>query len=137
MAWSSVVAPVYQPEVAAQAIVRAAEHPRRRRYRVGPSTVGTVLGQRSAPRLLGLRLGRTGRNAQVRDAPAPERDNLFAPLDEVRDLGAHGEFDDESREVSLRDELNRRRRTPVLLGPGAVIGAVGYANRGTVRRQGR
>lgn len=131
------VPPVYQPEVAARAIVWAAEHPRRRRYWVGPSTVGTVLGQRLAPRLLDLQLGRMGRKAQVRDAPAPERDNLFAPLAEVRDLGAHGEFDDESRKVSLLDELNRRRRTLILLGAGAVIGVVGYANRRMARRQGR
>ena len=128
------VPPVYQPEVAARAIVWAAEHPRRRRYWVGPSTVGTVLGQLLAPRLLDLRLGRTGREAQVRDAPAPERDNLFAPLDDVRDFGAHGEFDDESREVSLLDELNRRRRALALFGGAAVvIGVVGYASRRAVR----
>ncbi len=122
------VPPVYQPEVAARAIVWAAEHPRRRRYWVGASTVGTVLGQRLAPRVLDLRLGHTARRAQVRDLPAPERDNLFEPVDDARDFGAHGEFDDESSTVSVLDELNRRRRLVTLLGAATLAaGAAGYA----------
>lgn len=121
------VPPVYQPEVAARAIVWAAEHPRRRRYQVGASTIGTVLGQRLAPRVLDLRLGHTARQAQVRDLPAPERDNLFEPVDDVRDFGAHGEFDDESSAVSVLDELNRRRRLVTLLGAATLaVGAAGY-----------
>ncbi|MFE6305807.1 SDR family oxidoreductase [Nocardiopsis sp. NPDC057823] len=115
------VPPVYQPEVAARAIVWAAEHPRRRRYLVAPSTVATVLGQRFAPRLLDLYLARTGYEGQVRDAAPPERDNLFAPLDAEHDHGAHGEFDDEAREVSLLQEASQRR------GALAVAGLAGFA----------
>lgn len=122
------VAPVYQPEVAAHAIVWAAEHPGRRRYWVGVSTVATALGQRFAPRLLDWQLGRTGRRSQVRDVRARREDNLFHPLDEERDYGAHGEFDAESRESSLLQELNQRRRTLALLGAaGFAAGAACYA----------
>ncbi|GAA1107634.1 SDR family oxidoreductase [Nocardiopsis metallicus] len=122
------VPPVYQPEVAARAIVWAAEHPGRRRYWVGASTAGTVLAQRLAPRVLDLQLGRTGRRSQVRDEPAPARDNLFAPVDDVRDYGSHGEFDEEARQVSVLDEVNRRRGTVLLVGAATgAAGAVGYA----------
>ncbi|ADH69953.1 MULTISPECIES: SDR family oxidoreductase [Nocardiopsis] len=130
------VAPVYQPEVAARAIVWGAEHPRRRRYWVGVSTVATVLGQRFAPRVLDWQLGLTGRKSQVRDAHPPARDNLFRPLDGEHDFGAHGEFDDESRESSLLQELSQRRSTVALLGAaGFAVGAAGYAvARGAHRR---
>ncbi|WP_285729213.1 SDR family oxidoreductase [Nocardiopsis sp. ATB16-24] len=122
------VAPVYQPEVAARAIVWAAEHPRRRRYWVGISTVGTVLGQRFAPRLVDWQQGRSGPESQMRDAHPITRDNLFHPLDDVRDFGAHGEFDDESRESSLLQEMSQRRRTVAALGAaGFVAGAAGVA----------
>lgn len=128
------VPPVYQPEVAARAIVWAAEHPRRRRYWVGASTVGTVLAQRLAPRLLDLQLGRTARKSQVRDEPAPRRDNLFEPVDDVRDFGAHGEFDDESRGVSFLDEANRRRGRALLIGAAAgAVGIAGYVLRRRMR----
>lgn len=128
------VPPVYQPEVAARAIVWAAEHPRRRRYRVGASTVGTVLAQRLAPRVLDLWLGRAARRSQVRDEPAPRRDNLFEPVDDDRDFGARGEFDDESREVSVLDEVNRRRGRALLFGAAVcAAGTAGYALRRRTR----
>ncbi|MFW6641597.1 SDR family oxidoreductase [Nocardiopsis algeriensis] len=122
------VAPVYQPEVAARAIVWAAEHPRRRRSWVAPSTAGTVLAQRLAPRILDHYLARTAFKGQLRDAPPPERDNLFEPLDTDRDFGAHGEFDGESRDRSLSTELSRHRRTLALAGlAGLAMGAWGFA----------
>ncbi|MDE3725074.1 SDR family oxidoreductase [Nocardiopsis sp. N85] len=122
------VPPVYQPEVAARAIVWAAEHPTRRRYQVAPSTVVTVLGQRLAPRLLDLYLGHTGYDDQVRDEKPPTEDNLFSPVDETRDFGAHGEFDEEAKEHSLFDEVNRRRGALTVAGlAGAAAGAGCYA----------
>ena len=51
--------PIYQPEVAARAIVRAAEHPRRE-YWVGAPTVAAIIGSRLIPGLLDHYLGRTG-----------------------------------------------------------------------------
>src|ERR687886_1997527 len=67
------VAPVYQPEVAARAIVWASEHPRRRELWVGGSTVMTILGTRLAPGIIGdLYLARTGFDGQQTDEPASE-----------------------------------------------------------------
>ncbi|MFL1378307.1 hypothetical protein [Nocardiopsis protaetiae] len=132
--------PVYQPEVAARAIVWAAGHPRRRRYRVGHSTVATVLGQRLAPRLLDLYLARTSYDGQVRDAAPPERDDLFAPLDAERDHGAHGGFDDEAREVGLLQEVGRRRgalAAACLAGLAAGPGVHGLIRRGSAHAGGR
>nr|WP_190394343.1 SDR family oxidoreductase [Nocardiopsis quinghaiensis] len=130
------VPPVYQPEVVAEAIVWGAEHPRRRRYWVGISTVATVLGQRLAPRLVSWQQGRSGFQSQVRELPPPERDNLFHPLDDERDYGAHGEFDGEARESSPLQEMNQRRRTAALVGAaGFAAGAAGFAVTRSVRRR--
>src|SRR5215218_7361919 len=87
------VPPIYQPEIAADAIVWASEHPRREFF-VGGSTVITVVGNRIAPRVADRYLARTNIAAQQTDIPIdPDRPNyLDAPL--PGDPGAHGRFDD-------------------------------------------
>ena len=90
------VPPIYQPEVAARAIVHAAEHPRRRAYWVGGSTAGTLLANKIAPGLLDRYLARTGFSAQQTDAPRDSEQpvNLWRPADDHgADFGAHGDFD--------------------------------------------
>ena len=82
------VAPVYQPEIAARAIVHAAEHPRRELW-VGGSTVYTILGEKFVSGLMDVYLGRTNEKAQHADIPidpAERHDNLFSPP--PGDLGA-------------------------------------------------
>jgi short-subunit dehydrogenase len=103
------VPPIFQPEVAARAIVRAAEHPRRE-YWVGMSTVTAILGQRIAPGLLDRYLGRTGYRSQLTSEPAdPHRpDNLQEPL--PGDLGAHGRFDAAARTRSVQAWASAHRR---------------------------
>ncbi len=64
------VAPVYQPEVAAEAVLYAADHPERRMYWVGGSTVATLLGQKLAPGLLDRYLARTGYDGQRPTGPS-------------------------------------------------------------------
>ena len=93
------VPPIFQPEVAARAIYWAAHH-RRREVWVGGSTVAAILGQKVAPGLLDLYLGRTGYEAQQYDGPSdPQQpDNLFQPVS--GDFGAHGDFDDRAHEHS-------------------------------------
>lgn len=112
------VAPVYQPEVAGRAIAWAAEHPRRRTYWVAPSTIKTALGQRFAPRVLDLILGRSGIDGQLRGGEPEKEGNLFRPFDADRDYGAHGVFDDEARGSSIQQWLNERR----IVVAGAAIG---------------
>jgi NAD(P)-dependent dehydrogenase (short-subunit alcohol dehydrogenase family) len=90
------VPPIYQPEVAARAVVHAAEHPRRREYWVGGSTVATLLANAVAPGLLDRYLARRGFDSQQTDQPRdPDQPvNLWRPVDEHdEDFGAHGAFD--------------------------------------------
>ena len=95
------VPPIYQPEVAAEAIVWAAHHRRPELY-VGWPTVQAILGDRVAPRLLDHYLARTGYDSQQTNEPAdPNRpDNLWEPV--PGDHGAHGVFDHRSRAHSAQ-----------------------------------
>ncbi|HZE00351.1 MAG TPA: SDR family oxidoreductase [Pseudonocardiaceae bacterium] len=90
------VPPIYQPEVAARGVVFAADHPRRKQYWVGASTVGTLLGQKIAPALLDRYLAKTGYQSQQTGEKAdPDRPhNLWEPVDgkDGHDHGAHGVF---------------------------------------------
>jgi hypothetical protein len=92
------VPPIYQPEVAARGAVFAADHPQRKQYWVGASTVGTLIGQKIAPALLDRYLARTGYSAQQTGHKVrPDRPhNLWEPLDgpNGHDHGAHGMFDE-------------------------------------------
>ncbi len=94
------VPPIYQPEVAAQGVLFASEHPERKEYWVGGSTAATIFGQKFAAPLLDRYLARTGYESQQTDEPAPAgaRSNLYQPLDQEpgSDHGAHGGFDDRS-----------------------------------------
>jgi NAD(P)-dependent dehydrogenase (short-subunit alcohol dehydrogenase family) len=90
------VPPIYQPEVAAQGVLFAAEHPERKEYWVGGSTAATIFGQKFAAPLLDRYLARTGYDSQQTDQPASGQSNLWQPADQApgTDRGAHGEFDD-------------------------------------------
>jgi len=90
------VPPIYQPELAADAVVYAADHPRRREYWVGETTALTLLANAVAPGLLDRYLARTGFGAQQTPQPRdPEQpENLWEPADGAGgdDFGAHGGF---------------------------------------------
>jgi NADP-dependent 3-hydroxy acid dehydrogenase YdfG len=106
------VAPVFQPEVAARAIVWASEHPQRREHWVAGSTVMTILGSRLTPGILGDRyLAKTGFDSQQTDEPVDARrretDYLFAPV--PGDHGAHGDFGDEAKPTSREVWLAEHR----------------------------
>jgi NAD(P)-dependent dehydrogenase (short-subunit alcohol dehydrogenase family) len=94
------VPPIYQPELAARAVVFAADHPRRREYWVGSTTMATLAANAVAPGVLDRYLGRTGFKAQQtagrQQANAPV--NLWEPTDGVhgKDFGARGAFTEQS-----------------------------------------
>ncbi len=116
------VPPIFQPEVAARAIVFAADHPRRELL-VGRSTYMAIWGQKLVPGILDRYLGRTGYAAQQTDEGVdPGRpDNLASPLDAERDHGAHGSFDAKAAGSSPALQLTMRRG---LAAAGVIAGGV-------------
>ncbi len=118
------VPPIFQPEVAADAIVYAAHNNRREVY-VGMPTVEAIVGNKIAPALLDHYLGATGYNAQQTSEPvSPERrDNLLAPVDDERDHGAHGSFDVRASSWSGQLWANKNRGW-IALGILAAAGAL-------------
>jgi short-subunit dehydrogenase len=85
------VPPIFQPEVAAEAIYFAAHNPRREFY-VGFPSVEAIVANKMAPGLLDHYLARTGYASQQHDgAEDPNRpNNLWQPV--PGDHGAHGSF---------------------------------------------
>jgi len=116
------VAPIYQPEVAARAIVAAASHSARREWWVGGSTALTLMGNALLPGLGDRYLARTAYEAQQTDEPVdPGRpDNLFTPL--PGDRGAHGDFDASAHSHSAQWALTRRRTMALWSGAACVLG---------------
>jgi short-subunit dehydrogenase len=119
------VAPVYQPEIAAKAIVHAAGHPRRRAYWVGGSTALAIVGNRIAPWIADRYLAKTAIGGQQTDKPADEHrretDYLWSPV--PGDHGSHGTFDDEAKTRSPQAVLSRHRATAAAAGAGIAAGA--------------
>jgi NAD(P)-dependent dehydrogenase (short-subunit alcohol dehydrogenase family) len=123
------VPPIYQPEVAAKAVLYAAEHPKRREYWVGGSTAGTLLANAVAPGVLDRYLARTGFKSQQtgepRDPDSPS--NLWHPVDDERgpDEGAHGDFDAQAKTRS--PQLWASQHHGLLAAVGAGVLAAGAA----------
>jgi NADP-dependent 3-hydroxy acid dehydrogenase YdfG len=105
------VPPIFQPELAADAIVHAAEHPRREVW-LGGSTVLTILGNKLAPWFADRYLARTNVKAQQADQPLdPSRpDYLHEPLDDAADRGPHGPFDAQAKRRSVQWTLSKLAR---------------------------
>jgi glycogen debranching enzyme/short-subunit dehydrogenase len=122
------VPPIFQPEVAARAVVWAARH-RRRELSVGLPTVIAIQGQKIAPGLADRYLAKTGYESQQTSEPSPpdRPDNLFSPL--PGDYGAHGPFDGRAKEYSLQFWLNRHRSLLALVGGGLAGLAIGALSR--------
>jgi short-subunit dehydrogenase len=121
------VRPIFQPEVAAEAILYAATH-RRRELVVGWPAVKAINGEKVVPGLLDRYLARNGYEAQQTDEPLDgEREgNLFEPV--PGEFGAHGEFDDRSKTRSLLFELDRRRGT-IAIAAGLAAAAAALLSR--------
>ena len=95
------VPPIFQPEVAAEAIVWAAHHKRREVY-VGGPTIQAIEGNKIAPGWLDHYLALTCFDGQqTGETVSPDRpNNLFDPV--PGDHGAHGIFDDRSHAASAQ-----------------------------------
>lgn len=125
------VPPIFQPEVAADAIVWASDSGRREVW-VGLPTVKAILGDRIAPGLLDRLLAHIGYDSQQTDEPEdPTRpDNLWTPVS--GDRGAHGRFDARARPVSLQVWSTQHRRELTAVA-GIVALAIGIMTRATGR----
>jgi short-subunit dehydrogenase len=121
------VPPIYEPEVAARAIVWAATHTRPELW-VGVPTVYTIIGSRIAPRAADWYLGRSGFKGQQTGRPLdPNRpDYLETPLDDERDWGSTGSFGDRSLRRSPQLWLTTHRG---VLAAGGVAAAAVLARR--------
>jgi NAD(P)-dependent dehydrogenase (short-subunit alcohol dehydrogenase family) len=124
------VPPIYQPEVAANAIVWASEHDRREIY-VGGPTVKTIWGNKIAPSVADWYLARKGVGAQLTDESIGDgrEGNLFAPV--PGDHGTHGRFED-ARRRSVQLALAKRRAA--IAGAGAVVAIAGALTASRVLR---
>jgi NAD(P)-dependent dehydrogenase (short-subunit alcohol dehydrogenase family) len=127
------VPPIYQPEVAARAVVYAADHPKRREYWVGASTMATLMANAVAPGLLDRYLAKTGFGSQQTDRPRPSDQpaNLWEPADGLagHDYGAHGIFDDQSHAHSPQLWASQHHGLLGGVAAGALTAAAGMAMR--------
>ena len=114
------VPPIYQPEIAADAIHWAAYHKRRQIY-VGVPTVLNVLGESVAPWFLDWYLAKTGYSGQMTKQAARRRPGPRQPLPSgrrrrgsrraraVRRAGARAQLPDEPHEAPPARRLGRSR----------------------------
>ena len=118
------VPPIYQPEVAAEAVYWAAHH-RRRELDVGGSAVKAIFGNKLSPRFADWYLARTGyESQQIHDMPVAGRpDNLFEPV--PGEATTHGMFNDQAHARSYQLWANTHR--PLITGvlAGLAAAAVG------------
>jgi short-subunit dehydrogenase len=123
------VPPIFQPEVAARAVVHAALHPRREMW-VGWSTIRAIIATTLAPGLLDRYLARKGLRAQQTAEPDDDArpNNLFHPV--PGDFGAHGRFDATAAQRSPALWISIHRRSVSALATlGTAIGLSGLARR--------
>lgn len=121
------VPPIFQPELAADAIHWAVGQDRRMIY-VGWPTLKAILGQRVAPRLLDHYLARTAFDGQQTEEPRLDRPhNLWEPV--PGEFAARGRFDDRARRYSGQFSATRHRRWLALAGVALLAGAGALALR--------
>ncbi|HEY0368664.1 MAG TPA: SDR family oxidoreductase [Chthoniobacterales bacterium] len=122
------VPPIFQPEVAADAVVYAA-HSNRREVYVGGPTVEAIVGNKIAPAFADWYLSRNCFEAQQTEQPenASRPNNLFEPVDDTIDHGTHGRFDSRSRNFSVQVWANKNRNWLAAVGAVGLLGAAAAA----------
>jgi hypothetical protein len=118
------VPPIYQPELAAEIIYKAA-HGKRREWLLGWPTYLAIWGDKVAPGLADRYLAGKGFQVQQTDEPEdPARqDNLWMPP--PGDFGSHGRFDARSRAKSPLFLISRYREGIILV-LVAMAAAIGW-----------
>ena len=120
---------IFEPEVAARAIVWASEHPRRE-LNAGWGTTQAIVANAFAPGLLDRYLGRIGYEQQQGEEfeEAGRADNLFQTV--PGDAGAHGVFSDRAKSASPQLLANTHRGVIAAGVCALAIAAIVYSRRG-------
>lgn len=116
---------IYQPEIAAQAIVEVA-HSKKRMQMVGMSTVKTIWGNKLVPTYLDHFMAKKGIKGQLTEIPE-DPDRLHNLWDTVPGQhGIHGDFDEQSKSFSWTVWLETHRKQLTLI--GGIIGMLSAIN---------
>ena len=115
------VPPIYQPEVAARAIVFGA-YARRREIWVGVPTIVAILANRIAPAFADRYLAKHGYSSQMTPEPQPADapSNLVDPI--PGDYAAHGRFDARARDSNWEMMTDQHRPLAAAVVIGAIVG---------------
>ena len=129
------VPPILQPEVAADAIVFAADSNRREVW-LGWPTVKAIAGNRVAPWYADRYLAQKGFDSQQIEEPEDpnRRHNLWEPVDDDTDYGAHGVFD--ARSAASTNQLWLVKNRPALTVGGALLAVAAATVAGLLSRNG-
>jgi NAD(P)-dependent dehydrogenase (short-subunit alcohol dehydrogenase family) len=121
--------PIYQPEVAVDGIIFAAEHPWRKKVIVGLPTLEAIVGEKFIPGLLDHYLAHAAWEGSQLPEPADpnHKDNFWQPL--PGDHGSHGRFDAEARNNSPQLWASKHR-TSLFAAAGIALAAVVLGTRG-------
>jgi NADP-dependent 3-hydroxy acid dehydrogenase YdfG len=124
------VPPIYQPEVIADAVTWVTDHYRRELF-IGLNTAVIIQGNKVFPALGDWYLGKTGYQSQQTTHPVdPERqNNIWKPLDEEKDYGAHGRFDQRARSRSWQLWADTHPGLVVLLAVAGIAGGTALLRR--------
>lgn len=114
--------PIFEPELAARAILHAAQRPRRELW-VGFPAVKAILGTRFIPGILDRVLASSAYSGQLTDIPLPpdRQDNLYQTVPGKH--AAQGGFD--ARATSVQHQLNTNRLLVGLAGAASLAIGIG------------
>jgi short-subunit dehydrogenase len=115
--------PIYQPEVAAEAILFAADHPERKKIIVGLPALEAIVGEKFIPGALDHYLAHAAwEGSQLPEEADPDKpDNFWQPL--PGDHGSHGRFDARARNFSPQVWATEHRKGIVAAIAGIGVGA--------------
>lgn len=116
---------IFQPEVAAEAILWASRHRRREVY-VGWPTVLAIHAQKFISRSLDWYLAKRAYEGQLLEEPLPEggrKGNLFEPA--VGSFGAHGRFEGQAHSRSVHLWLNLHQSVIAAIAFGGAAAVLG------------
>jgi short-subunit dehydrogenase len=123
---------IYQPEVAARAVVTASGT-NDREYYVGLPAIQTIVGNKLFPGLMDTILGKTAVSGQKTDQAAThDQDYLFEAV--PGDHGAHGDFDDKAQNSGIVVKGSTVRAVSHAVVFGAVIAITSLITSAFTRR---